>query len=412
VATAPHRRLPAFVLVILLLAAPAASEELPTVELVPDDRAGWTLTNLFAPITGFFLGGPGYWYSPRRVEVRTTPPGATLDLFYVRRSFQKGFEQADAPVAVMLPSRNEAGPYDSLRIRAQLDGYQQKEVTVPVRSRQKEVLIELEPLANSLIAVTHLYFAGRSMLGFLTEEAPTFRMQRGRDDYSLVLIQTGASPEAAAAMAGVRDALVSELRPQQLGEDLVVRIALAESVGVDGIDLRQRQSYDAVRRLHRFTLDVVPAEGGPSPVQRAKAALARIDPAQVGGCALRFDQALRQQLDSEALARALAPSGAFTDPYLREALKRLGELSPGGVVTLLDGTSFDTGIPLELAAAASQASEVQGFLAMLRAFVAELEPEAYRRATLQGLIAPELTPDAFVAATARAEAAERNCRAS
>ena len=81
------------------MAAPAASEELQSVELVPDDRAGWTLTNLFAPITGFFLGGPGYWYSPRRVEIRTTPPGASLDLFYVRRSFQKAFEQADASIA-------------------------------------------------------------------------------------------------------------------------------------------------------------------------------------------------------------------------------------------------------------------------------------------------------------------------
>jgi hypothetical protein len=181
---------------------------------------------------------------------------------------------------------------------------------------------------------------------------------------------------------------------------------------MDGVDLRQRQSYDAVRRLHRFTLDVVPAEGGPSPVQRAKAALAAVGSAQVGGCALRFDQALRQQLDSEALARALAPTGAFTDPYLREALKRLGELSPDGAVTLLDGTRFRTAIPLELAAAASQASEVQGFLAMLRAFVRELEPEAYRRATLQGLVAPELTPDAFGAAMAQAEAAERSCRAS
>jgi hypothetical protein len=412
VASARHRAVSTLAVVLLLVAAPAASEELTSVELIPDDRAGWTLTNLFAPVTGFFLGGPGYWYSPRRVEVRTTPPGASLDLFYVRRSFQKGFEQADAPVAVVLPSRNEAGPYDSLRIRAHLDGYRQQEVTVEIRSRQKEVMIELEPLANTLIAVTHLYFAGRSMLGFLTQEAPTFRMQRGRDDYSLVLIQTGASPEANATMAGVRDALVSELRPQQLGEDLVVRIALAGSVGVDGIDLRQRQSYDAVRRLHRFTLDVVPAAGGPSPVQRAKAALARVDPAQVSGCALRFDHTLRQQLDSEALARALTPSGAFTDPYLREALKRLGELSPGGAVALLDGTSFRTAIPLELAAAASQASEVQGFLVMLRAFVAELEPESYRRATLQGLIAPELTPDAFAAAMAQAEAAERGCRAS
>ena len=81
-------------------AAPAA--EVATIDLVPKDAPKWSPNNLFAPITGFFYGGPGYWYDRRVVEIETTPPGAVLDLFYVRRNFQKRYEQSDAPTRVIL----------------------------------------------------------------------------------------------------------------------------------------------------------------------------------------------------------------------------------------------------------------------------------------------------------------------
>jgi hypothetical protein len=391
------------------LPAAAEDEEPEVVELQPDDPAGFSGTHLFAPITGLFLGGPGYWYSPREVVVRTTPPGAYLDLFYVRRNFQKGYAQAEAPARVVLPSRLEAGSRDHLTIRAFLEGYRQKEAIVRVRSRDEEVLIELEPLSNSLVSVTHLYFAGRASLGFLTKEALTFRVQKRSDEaYSLVLLETAGTPKAAADMQGVRDALLASLSPQQLGEDLVVTIGLTAQARGGSVDLRSRQDYDAVRRLHLFHLDVVPAAGA-SPVQRARDALARIGPGDVSGCALRFDGALRQGLDPSALHRALTPAGSFLDPYLRAAMKRLGEISPDGAVALADGTRFRTEVPLELAAASSQAEEVHGYLAMLRAFVAELEPAEHRRETLRGLVAPEVSPAAFVPLLEAAEAAERAC---
>ena len=93
-------------------------------------------------------------------------------------------------------------------------------------------------------------------------------------------------------------------------------------------------------------------------------------------------------------------------------MKRLGEVSPGGAVELVDGTRFRPAISLELAAAASQAAEVKGYLALLRGFVALLEPEEHRRETLRGLVAPELPPDAFGSRLAAAEAAERRCRSA
>ena len=156
----------------------AFAQEPDVVELIPEDRAGWTATNLFAPITGLFLGGPGYWYRGRHIDVETVPPGAGLDLFYVRSSFQKRYEQADAPVRILLPSRIEASPRDSVTIRALLDGYRQQEVRVRVRSREEHVVIELAPLPNTLLALTHTVVAGRGSLTFVTKEALTFRLQK------------------------------------------------------------------------------------------------------------------------------------------------------------------------------------------------------------------------------------------
>ena len=404
----PTRRGQGLLRAALLLAGAARAE---TVELIPDKRASWGPTNLFAPITGLFLGGPGYWYSQREIAIDTTPPGAVLDLFYVRRNFQKAYEQADAPVTVVLPSRIEADARDSVTIRASLAGYRQQEIHVKVRSRETEVMIDLEPLPNSLVAVAHVYLAGRASLDFLTKEALTFRVRKVDDGYSLILTETGNNPESAATLEGVHSAFIESLRPQQLGEDLVVRIALTEQARTAGVEVRSRQAYDPIRRLHSFSLDLVPSDGGAEAVRRARAALADVRPQDVSGCAARFDGSLREQLDHSALARALAPKGAFTDPYLRAAMKRLGEVAPDDAITLEDGTKFRASIPLELSAAASQAAEAKGYLALLRRFVVVLEPPDERRETLRGLIAPEVGSARFGEVVDQAERRERECLA-
>ncbi len=403
-----HRRI---ALLALLSALPVATARAEVVELIPKDRPSWSATNLFAPITGFFLGGPGYWYSPRKLEVETTPPGAVLDLFYVRINFQKGYEQTDAPATIVLPSRIEAGPRDSVTIRALLDGYRQREVHVLVRSRDEKVHIDLEPLPNQLIAVTHSLFAGRTTLSFLTKEALTFRVQNASDGFSVVLTSTGMAPGAAATVEGVHSSILKSVKAQQLGEDLVVRVSLTEAARAHKFETRSRESLDPIRGLHIFSLDLVAPEEGATPVQRAQAALKAIQPAMVSGCAAEFDTALHEKLEPAALSRALAPKGGFSDPYLRAALKRLGELSPAGTLALADGTRFRPTIPIELSAAASQAGEVQGYLVMLRELVSELEPEADRREALRGLIAPELGAASFDEIVSAAELREQQCLA-
>lgn len=394
----------------VLLARAALAQE--TIELIPDDRAGFSASNLLAPLAGLLRGQPSYYYRPRRVQIETSPPGGVLDLFYVRANFQKGYEQADAPVTVVLPSRVEAGPRDHLKIRALLDGYRQQEVQVPIRSGREEVQIDFAPLPNALLALRHVYLAGRARIEFLTQEALSFRVQESESGFQVVLTETALGPEAAETLAGVRSPLVDSLEALQLGEDLVVRVRLSAAARAEEIAPRSRQSFDPVRRLHSFGLDLVGADGGAGAVERGRAALARLRRAQVSGCAARFDEALRAELDPASLARALAAKGSFTDPYLRAAMRRLGELSPGGFVTLSDGTRYRVSVPIELMAAGSQAHEVQGYLALLRAFVAELEPVDHRHETLRGLVAPEVASARFEQILSAAEAREQTCRAS
>jgi hypothetical protein len=393
-----------------LVAAPALARDV--VELIPDDRASWSASNLFAPITGLFMGGPGYWYGERTLEIDSTPPGAVLDLFYVRQNFQKRFEQAEAPATVILPRRIDADPRDVVTIRALLDGYRQREVKVKVRSQDEKVMIDLEPLPNSLIALSQVYFADRASLTFLTNEALTFRLQKDPEGLAVVLTGTGLAPGADETFEDVTSTLIDGVSSQQLGEDLVVRVALADEVREGKVDTRSRQSVDPVRGLHSFSLDLVPPDGGAAAVERAKRALASIGPRAVTGCAAVFDETLREELDPAALSRALSASGSFVDPYLRAAMKRLGEVSPGGVVELVDGSTFRTSIPLELVAASSEAAQVKGYLAMLRAFVAAMEAPEHRRSTLRGLVAPELGAARFDAKLADSEAKEKSCRST
>lgn len=379
------------------------------VDLVPQEPPVWSPMNLFAPITGFFYGGPGYWYGKRSVEIETTPPGAVLDLFYVRRNFQKRYEQADAPVRVVLPPRIEASDRDTLTVRALLDGYRQKEIHIPVRSRTERVMIDLSPLPNSLIAFTHSAFAGRGALAFLTKEALTFRLQKNEKGFDVVLEQTASTPQGEETLHGVVSSLVAGVEAQQLGEDLMVRVRLTDLGRSDAFETRSRQGFDPVRGLHVFSIDLVSRDGDAAARESARRALSRITTADVTGCALEFDAQLRDALDPAALARALTPNGSATDRYLGAAMKRLGEVSPDGVIRMRDGTRFRGSVPIELMAAATQPQEALGYLSLLRRLVAEMEAEPLRGSTLRGLIAPELAAERFDAVLGQAEERERAC---
>jgi hypothetical protein len=139
--------------------------------------------------------------------------------------------------------------------------------------------------------------------------------------------------------------------------------------------------------------------------------LLRLSAKDVSGCALAFDRTLRAGLAPSALARALAPRGSFVDPYIRAAMRRLGEVSPDGVVDFDDGARYRPGVPIELEMSLNQASEARGFLALLRHFVEQLEEDTGARdEAYRSLVAPQLANSDFIAIVASAESAEASCR--
>jgi len=410
------RACPPLIAFCLLLALPASGEvaieeETPVevVELIPVQRASWSVGSLFAPLTGLFRGGTGYWYDPREIAIDTTPSGAFIDLFYVRGNFQKAYEQAESPVRVILPPRIEATDRDSLMIRVMADGYQSKDVHVKIRSGTEKLEVDLEPLANTLAHINHFYLAGRGTLTFLTEESLNFRNQKAESGFSVVLTETACSDGAKDGISSMRSPLIDSLRKQQLGQDLVVQIALSEMAR--DYEVRSRQNYDPIRRLHSFTLDLVPPNGGADEIKRSRDTLASIRSSDVMGCAEFFDRVIQEELDPEKLARALTPKDRFMDRYVRATIKRLGEVSPDQQVRLVDGSAYDVRVPIELSAATTQASQVVGYMAMLRSFIFNLEAPDYRRPTLKGLIAPEVSSVRFDAVMDRAEASEHKCTA-
>lgn len=398
---------------LLLAAAPSAAE---TVDLKPEGSSQFGVRNVFMPLRSL-VSGPEFWYGERKVQVDTSPPGATVDLFYVRSNFQKAYKQATAPATVLLPSRSEAGPRDSVTIRAFLPGYRSKEVRVPIASEEDRVTLDLDPLPNRLEAAAQSYFGGRSSLTLLTKQPAVVRFQDRPEGFTIVLNETAEGPDVQASLPGLTSPLVQKIDVQQLGEDLMLRVDLAPEARQAKPELRSRQGFDAARQLHAYVVDLVPVAsasaagaGAGDATLRMQAALAAVRTADVTGCASEFDGGMRAALDPAALARALSPND-YREAFLRAAMKRLGEVSPGGVITLTDGSQFNPASPIELAAAASQPNLALGYLALLRRVTDELEAPAMRDASYRSLVAPELGADAFAVALSRARADEQACRA-
>ncbi len=389
--------------------APGDSE-IEVVDMTPDEAPSLSMRHLATGIGSLFKG-PGHYYQPHEILVETTPSGAYLDLFYVRANFQKRFEQAESPVRVLLPPRAESGERDSFRIRAFAEGYRQKSVSMKANTTEERVVIDLEPLPNELVGLGHQYFAGRTSLTFLTREPLTFRLQEGSDAVSIVLTETARSDAAEAALDSMHSPVIDQAVGQQLGEDLLVKLALTGDAKLATIDLRSRKHYDAARDLHALVIELVPEKEKQAAVTRALAALAKVRGSDIRGCRLAFEKSLRKQLDPGALSRALAPSGSFVDPYLRASMRRLGELSQGNVVVFTDGTEYDPSVLIELEAALFESGKARGYLALLRRFVDGMEAGPFRDETLRSLIAPELDPDGFAAVLEAAHASEKACRA-
>jgi len=293
------------------------------------------------------------WFSPRVVEIETMPPGASLDLFYLRDNRQVRLEHAAAPARVRLPSRFAASSRDAVVVRAQLDGYETREVQIGARSDVDRVALDLAPAANQLEGVALRYLGGRGALELRTRGKLIFRTQPGERGFRVALIETAPARPVEQLVTGSARPLVDAVEFAQIGRDLYVSTALTPRGRAAAGVLRFRESLDRVRGWHVLAVELAPEAPTAPEITSADAVLARTPQRPVRGCALDYDRALRAALALEARA--------------------------------------------------------PGQLAQLRAAIAALEAPDDRRAALQSLIAADLPEAAFTAALDRAEAAERSC---
>lgn len=382
-------------------AAPAGG----SVRLAPGER-------LKLPRALFAWLVPWHYLARRSVVVDTTPPGAILDLAYLRRGTQLDYARAHAPVTVELPRRASATSVDVLWVRASADGYERDRYAVPVQSRRDTLHIELEPLQNTLLGVAHRSLAGHSALEIFTSVEPVVRSRRTRDAMTLVLLETRLGEGVGAELDAVHGPQVAQAAARQIGSDLVIQLGLTDRARLQGVQVRTFEGFDAARDRYVTVLDWSLPTDEAARVARLRAAVAAVDAPLPGSCPLAFERALRAELDPAQLHHALAMSPHFVRPTLRAALRRIAEPERDGRLRLLDGTRLDPSRPMELDAALERADRVEGLLAFLRSLIAELEPAALRDEALRGLLAPESAPAAFARALGDAGEAEARCRAA
>lgn len=393
------RKLTLALVCMVPLCVAAQEVEPERIELIPQERAAWTPRNIGARISALFRGSD-YWYSDREVLVETVPAGAVLSMYFIRSNFQKRFERARAPVRLVTPRRIDSTSRDVIKVRAAADGYESREVSFRAFEVPDGLVIELEPLPNSLVSLGHTHLAGRSALVLRTTEEPALRIsrRRGADGFTLALSQTA---QKLSSQPAVSSGHVRGIEIDQVGEDLIVRIATS---GPD-LEIRSRSSVDPVRDEHVYVIELMRPGTRPPSAEQVRRELELVPYERGARCDRAFARVLRAHIDASVLARAFRRSGGVAELYRREAMLRLGRLDFGRVETL-DGASYRTGSSVELALALESAGAVRDYFGLLGA-VARTRPDPAE--FLRALLAPELSADEFAPVLNAAEQSRAAC---
>lgn len=362
--------------------------------LQPDRIAQWT--NLVPALLR-----PWRYFGERVVHVESTPPGALLEVSYLRDGARRLYEETRAPVALHLPSRLVASSSDVVQLDAFAPGFRPARRHVALHGDREAVRLELEPSANRLVRAWLRTLGGATSIMLFTEGPLDLQVGRSPGRLTLVLADTTAE-EAATALLTSMAGPFTGARALQLRESLVLRLALEEP-GVPSP--RFLRGEDAATEMHRTEVRLPAAPTRPRWADRVADAAARADPR--APCADAFDRALRAELDETALARALTLPDPRLAPLRDAALGALAAADAEGRVQLLDGTRLDPARPVALAIARSRAAEVRGLLAAFRTLLADLAPDPAE--ALRGVVAPALAPDAFAPRHAAAVRAETAC---
>ncbi|HEY8122824.1 MAG TPA: hypothetical protein VII78_15990 [Myxococcota bacterium] len=381
-----------------LLSVAAIAEE--RVALVPERPPPWRISRALA---GLRDGAR----AARELRVETAPPGAQLELAYLRDGAQLALARGVAPLVALLPAAALTGDGDRVVVRAQLPGFAEREIDQAALRAESTLRIALTPLPAGLRAISLLELADRSRLTLRSDRPLGARLTPTEQGWRLVLADAAFDARIEAAVAGLRGNAIEGAALKPVASDVMLELTIRE----DGRELRLAQESEPVRGVGRLSLEWLPADGGAGALARVHRALARLGARSLDACAESFERTLCDALGSQALARALAPSGAFSDAYVVLALERLAALSPRGEIALRDGSRLRIDGSAARALAVARAPEVRGLLVALRELSAALAPAGASEAALQAWIAPESARDEFVAAYARAVQAEASCRA-
>jgi hypothetical protein len=368
------------------------------VDLIPAERAAWTPKNVAVGITSM-LGGWNYWYAERTIQIETVPTDAELGLYYIRSNFQKRFERSRSPANVKLPPRVDMTSRDAVKFHAISDGYLAEEVSFDASSVPEKVVIQLRALPNSLVFLGHTALAGRTSLMLRTTEQPELRMSKSSklDGFQIALTKTAlklpGTPSPGGHMTGIEAV--------QLGEDAILRVQTDQP----DLEVRSKESFDAVQSQYVYMFDIVPANSVAPSDGQIRSRLDSLAFAPDPNCDDRYADVLRQRVGDSDLADAFRPSGELADLYRREAMLRLGRFHDGTVKTD-SGDTLHTGSSLELALAMQSAARVHGYLALLGA-LARSEPVPAD--ALRSLVAPGRETSEFAPIYEAAEAMRRDC---
>ena len=369
------------------------------VDLIPTERAAWSPKNLGIGVTSV-LGGWNYWYQEREIQVETVPSNASLKLYYIRSNFQKRFEESHSPALVKLPSRADMTYKDAVKFSAIADGYLAQDMSFDAQKVPDKVVIQLQVLPNSLVALSHAEFGGRTSLVLKTTEQPDVRMSKNTSlrGFQIALTKTAVKLDAKSQKGAGH---LTQVDAIQLGEDAIVRV----ETDAPDLEVRSRQSYDAIQQQYVHVFDIVPPGTAAPTDAQVRARLDSLAWTPDERCDDRFGAVLREKVGDTELADAFRPSGELTDLYRKEAMLRLGRYHEGTVKTDA-GETLRTGNPLELALALQSAPRVKSYLALLGA-LARTEPAPAD--ALRTLVAPTQTSAAFEPTYAAAEATRGDC---
>ena len=371
--------------------------DLGVIDMVPDREAK-------VPLVLSVLR-PFHYYADRHLTVDSSPPGAELDIAYLRRGSQLLYKRGRAPVELQLPTRLQSAPSDRLLIRGFLPGHERTRRSLAVLEAEEELLLELPPLQNQLVGVAHGSIAGRAVLELRTAELPTVRVADDEKGWTVVLVQTGLRPPVARALGAVRDPALN-VHGRQLGDDLVVRIDAPDPTR---FALRQTVLQDPSRGETRTRLQIE-GPGAPGRAERVLAAIASTDPPPTRPCSRAFEEALRIGLREFGTRM---PFGRDDHPYratLRAALRRLAATHDGDLTTV-SGDRLTTNSALEFELAWSRSEEIAGYLVWLRELARSIAPEDDGLLAFRSLVAADADPDTFDGVLTAARASAERCRA-